>query len=171
MSFHQPSDVRTLLPLGRSRSSTTGWHDLDTRHCCVVAPRQRRLAAKMNVRQQKVDSPGRTACRLRARAPLAPASLVRTLQSSTESALPLAATRHAAACLREQGCDAPAWDSLLQARPGHDQREGWQHRDALAGDARMRTRLIFISSTLMLHLERCCCRRPGPTRGALSHLI
>ena len=64
MSFHQPSDVRTLLPLGRSRSSTTGWHDLDTRHCCVVAPRQRRLAAKMNVRQQKVDSPGRTACRL-----------------------------------------------------------------------------------------------------------
>ena len=55
---------------------------------------------------------------------------------------PLAAARHAAACLREQGYDAPAWDSLLQARLGHDEREfgeflrGWQHRAALAGDKR-----------------------------------
>ena len=40
--------------------------------------------------------------------------LVRALQSSTETALPLAAVRHAAACLREQGYDAPALDALLQ---------------------------------------------------------
>ena len=79
---------------------------------------------------------------IRARAPLAAARLVRVLQSSTETVQPLAAARHAAACLREQGYDAPAWDSLLQARLGHDEREfgeflrGWQHRAALAGDKR-----------------------------------
>eukprot|EP00439_Symbiodinium_sp_Y106_P047985 s5209_g6.t1 len=31
--------------------------------------------------------------------------------------------RHAAACLREQGYDAPARDSLLQARPVQEERE------------------------------------------------
>ena len=64
------------------------------------------------------------------------------LQSSTETAPPLAAARHAAACLREQGYDVPAWDSLLQARPAQEEREfgdflrGWQHRAALASDKR-----------------------------------
>ena len=48
--------------------------------------------------------------------------LVRALQSSTETALPLATARHAAACLREQGYKLPP-DALLQARPEHDERE------------------------------------------------
>ena len=79
---------------------------------------------------------------IRARAPLAADRLVRALQSSTETVPPLTAARHAAASLREQGYDAPAWDALLQARPGQEEREfgeflrGWQHRAALASDER-----------------------------------
>ena len=57
---------------------------------------------------------------LQARAPLPAARLVRTLQSSTETALPLAAGRHAAACPRKQGYDAPLPDAL-QARQEHEE--------------------------------------------------
>ena len=59
--------------------------------------------------------------------PLAADRLVRALQSSTETVLPLTAARHAAACLREQGYDAPASNALLQARPGQEELHAWRH--------------------------------------------
>ena len=82
---------------------------------------------------------------IRARAPLAADRLVQALlQSATETAAPLAAARHAAAYLREQGYDAPSWASLQQGQPppGHSDRDfgdflrGWQHGASLASDKR-----------------------------------
>ena len=100
---------------------------------------------------------------IRARAPLAADRLVQALESATETAAPLAAARHAAACLREQGYNPPPWASL-QPPPGQADREfgdflrGWQHRATLAND---NARLSCIFLTLMPHLERCCCHRLG----------
>ena len=84
-----------------------------------------------------------------ARAPMAAARLVHALRPSTEPTAPLAAARHAAAFLREQDYDAPAWGSLLLPPPVNEQCEfvdvlrGWQHRATLAIDKR----------TLELHLS------------------
>ena len=81
---------------------------------------------------------------IRARAPLAADRLVQALQSATETAAPLAAARHAAAYLREQGYDAPPWASLQQGQPPPRQSDrhfgdflrGWQHGASLASDKR-----------------------------------
>ena len=70
------------------------------------------LVASGCVRQSMPPAP--PAGHPEAPAPQAAVRFVRALQSSTETALPLAAVRHAAACLREQGYDAPALDALLQ---------------------------------------------------------
>ena len=85
---------------------------------------------------------------IRARAPLAADRLAQALQSATETAAPLAAARHAAAYLREQGYDAPPWASLQQGQPppGQSDRDfgdflrGWQH------GALMRLPLLAISA-------------------------
>ena len=89
--------------------------------------------------------------------------LVRARQSSTETVLPLTAARHAAACLREQDYDAPAWGELLQARPGQEEREFGEFfmNFCEAGSIVLPSpvtsaHLICIFLTLMPHLERCC---------------
>ena len=60
---------------------------------------------------------------IRARAPLAADRLVQAPQSATETAAPLAAARHAAACLREQGYNASPWASLQQGQPPPGQKD------------------------------------------------
>ena len=60
-------------------------------------------------------------------------------------------------CLREQGCDAPAWDSLLLPPPVHEQRELETSREG--------------KRALELQLadsERCCVCGPGRTQCGLS---
>ena len=62
--------------------------------------------------------------------------MVQALQSASETAAPLAAARHAAAYLHEQGYDAPQG----QPPPGQPDRDsgdflrGWQHGASLASD-------------------------------------
>ena len=88
---------------------------------------------------------------------------------------PLAAARHAAACLREQSYDVPAWVSLLQARPAQEERElgdflrGWQHRELPSQISQATSaRLICVFPTSMPHFAvavlatRCVCLRSFP---------
>eukprot|EP00439_Symbiodinium_sp_Y106_P053689 s3026_g7.t1 len=88
---------------------------------------------------------------------------------------PLAAARHAAAYLREQSYDVPAWVSLLQARPAQEERElgdflrGWQHRELPSQISQATSaRLICVFPTSMPHFAvavlatRCACLRSFP---------
>ena len=79
---------------------------------------------------------------IRTRAPAVADRLVGALQASADAAAPILAARHAAACLRVQGFEPPAWGSLQRPPAQQHEREfgdflqGWQRLAATASDQR-----------------------------------